>query len=128
LHFALEMLRYNLGIGKLGESIAKKYLQDKGYKILEQNCRSKYGEIDLICRTGTIFKPATIVFVEVKTRIGERFGTPEDALNRDKRQRLTRNALAYSAYKSYQSYRIDAVCVVLDENKTVKRITHYENI
>lgn len=118
------MGKYNLELGYLGEKIVKKYLENKGYKILEQNCRNKYGEIDLIAQDRD-----TLVFVEVKTRIGLKFGMPEDALNRDKRRRLARNALVYITHQSYnKSYRIDAVCLVLDEKKQLKRINHYENI
>lgn len=115
----------NLELGKLGETIAKEYLENKGYIILEQNCKNKYGEIDLVARDKN-----EMVFVEVKTRIGEQFGTPEDALNRKKRQRLMRNAQAYMAFKTKElsSFRIDAVCIVLNQDKQIKRINHYENI
>lgn len=115
----------NLELGKLGENIAKQYLQNKGYIIIEQNCRNKYGEIDLIVKHKN-----EIIFVEVKTRIGEQFGIPEDALNRNKRQRLIRNANAYMTRRGgvFPPYRIDAVCIVLDENKQLNRINHYENI
>ena len=69
----------NLEVGRIGEAIAKKYLRKRGYKIIEENYKTKYAEIDLIAR----YKNA-LVFVEVRTRIGERFGTPEESINRDK--------------------------------------------
>jgi putative endonuclease len=114
---------HNLEKGRLGEKIAKEYLQNKGYKVLEQNCRNRYGEIDLICEERGI-----LVFVEVKTRTGERFGSPEDALNRNKIFRLVKNAEAYAVKNSRRDidYRIDAICIVLDENREPKRINHYE--
>lgn len=116
--------KHNLEIGYLGESIAKKYLQKKGYFIVEQNYKNKYAEIDLIARNKD-----TLVFVEVKTRIGEQFGTPENAINRNKMGRLIRNARAYIARARKPClYRIDAICIVLDENKQARRIDHYENI
>lgn len=120
------MKRYNLEIGRLGEEIAREYLENRGYKVLEHNCRNKYGEIDLVSQDND-----ALVFIEVKTRIGERLGAPEDAINRNKIHRLIRNAQAYMAYRSNkldESYRIDAVCIVLDENRQVKRIEHYQNI
>jgi len=119
------MASHNLNIGDLGETIAKNFLKKKGYKIVEQNCRNKYGEIDLICREKDV-----LVFVEVKTRIGEQFGTPEDALNKNKIHRLIRNAQAYIARKGLNmiNYKIDAICIVLDKNNKLKRINHYENI
>lgn len=127
----------NLKLGQLGEEIAKEYLHKKGFEILEHNCKNKYGEIDLVCQVGAIPELSTIVFVEVKTRIGEQFGGPEGALNREKVSRLVRNAQAYmirlrSGHKlgelSSPSYRIDAICLVLDQDKKVKRIDHYQNI
>lgn len=116
---------WNRNLGQLGENIAKEYLKKKGYKIVEKNCRNKRGEIDLICK-----EKDSLVFVEVKTRIGEKFGLPEDAINKNKTYRLIRNAQAYIARKGLNmiNYRIDAVCIVLDKNKRPIRIGHYENI
>ena len=117
--------KYNLETGKLGENIARKYLEQKGCIIIDQNYKNKYAEIDLIAKDRN-----SLVFVEVKTRIGERFGTPEDAINKDKMQRLIKNARAYMAIKKQNNmnYRIDAVCIVLDQNKEVERIDHHQNI
>jgi putative endonuclease len=121
------MKRFNLEKGSLGEDIAKDYLQRKGYKILEQNYENKYGEIDLVAKDNN-----NLVFTEVKTRIGEQFGTPEDAINFKKKAKLIKNAQAYVFYnkkaRNFNSFRIDAVCIVLDENKQIVRIDHYQNI
>ncbi|MEA3305543.1 MAG: YraN family protein [Candidatus Omnitrophota bacterium] len=114
----------NLEVGRIGEVIAKKYLRNNGYRIIEQNYKTKYAEIDLIAR----YKGA-LVFVEVKTRIGERFGAPEESINRDKMYKLIKNARGYTAWKKYRkAYRIDAIGIVLDENKKLKRLNHYKNI
>ena len=67
------MKKHNLETGKIGEEIAKDYLEKKGYKIIEQNYKTKYGETDIIANCGK-----ELVFVEVRTKIGENFGTPED--------------------------------------------------
>lgn len=120
---------FNKKLGNLGEDIAAKYLEEKGYKIVEQNCRNKWGEIDLICQVGAIHESPTLVFVEVKTRIGEQFGMPEDALNKNKIHRLIKNAEAYLTKNKYMvKSRIDAVCIVLNEEGKLKRVNHYENI
>jgi len=118
------MKKYNLEIGRLGENIAKEYLEKKRYSIVDQNYKNKYAEIDLIAKDKDI-----LVFVEVKTRIGEQFGLPEQALNRNKIYRLIRNSKVYM-FKKYNNmnYRIDAVCIVLDENRKPIRIDHYRNI
>lgn len=119
------MTRHNKSIGKIGEDIAANFLEQKGYNVVEQNCQNKYGEIDLVCE-----KDDCTVFVEVKTRIGEQFGLPEDAINKNKIDKIANNAAAYMAFKTNNAdmYRIDAVCIVLDENMKLKRINHYENI
>lgn len=85
--------------------------------------RIKYAEIDIIAKNRE-----EIVFIEVKTRIGERFGIPEDALNRDKMRRLVKNANMYAVRKGINIYRIDAICIVLNQDKKLKRINHYKNI
>ncbi len=128
----------NLKLGQLGEDIAKKYLEERGYKILEQNCKNKYGEIDLVCGlpAGRQGDKNTIVFVEVKTRTGEQFGTPEDSLKRGKIKRLMKNAQAYMMGITKRNpnkpiplpYRIDAICIVLEKGGEIRRLNHYENI
>jgi putative endonuclease len=119
-------------VGKIGEDFAKKYLEEKGYKILEQNYRTKYAEIDLVCEKSRGFlglgKP-TLVFVEVRTKIGEQWGSPEDTINKTKLQKVLWNAKTYSAFKKWDGLaRIDAVCIVMNNDFSVNRLTHHENI
>jgi putative endonuclease len=110
--------------GKLGEKIARAYLEKKGYKIIEQNWGTKRGEIDIIAE-----KRGCLVFVEVRTKVGERFGTPEETLDWKKRRKLVGNAKAYAAYQRYVGpYRVDAICIVLSDGVTEGRLKHYENI
>ena len=114
----------NLKTGHLGETIAKRYLQRKGFKIIEENYRTKFAEIDLIAK----LKDA-LVFIEVRTKVGTQFGIPEQSLSRRKINKVVKNAQMYMKYKQYGGkYRIDAVCVVLNENKKLLRVDHYENI
>lgn len=114
---------YNLKTGSAGEMIAKKYLEKKGYKIIEQNYKTKYGEIDLIGRKGKEF-----VIIEVRTKTGEDFGTPEESLTKKKIKKVWLNALAYAGKNGIGNYRVDAVCVVLKYGGGVERVEHYENI
>lgn len=117
-------------VGKIGEDLARVYLEKEGYKILEQNYRTKYAEIDLICEKPMKFLgKSTLVFVEVRTKIGENFGSPEDTLDKRKLYKVLQNALTYSAFKRWNGpARIDAVCIVLSPNLTISRLTHHENI
>jgi putative endonuclease len=114
----------NLEIARLGENLARKYLRDNGYRIIEQNYKSRYAEIDLVAEDKGI-----LVFVEVRTRTDEQFGRPEETINRNKINKLIRNAQGYMLRKRLnQRYRIDAVCVVLGEDKKPARIDHYKSI
>lgn len=116
--------KQNLTVGRLGEKSAKEYLQQRGYKILQQNYRTRYAEIDLIARKGDV-----LVFVEVRTKIGEQFGTPEETLQGKKLQRVKRNALWYAGHVKWDKQcRVDAVCIVLDEHGAVQKLAHYENV
>lgn len=104
-----------LTIGRLGENIAEKYLQDHGYKIIERNWRSpRWGEIDLIAT-----KDDTLVFVEVKARIGSKYGEPEAAVTYYKLRVLKRAGQYYKLTnpQTPDALRIDVVSIVL-ENKT----------
>ena len=63
------------------------------------------------------------------TKHHEQYGSPEETIDYEKRMRLQRNARAYIHRTKYRGpYRIDAVCLVLDENAGLQRINHYENI
>jgi len=110
--------------GKEGEEIARRYLENKRYSILEQNYRTKRAEIDIIAKHKGI-----LVFVEVRTKQNERYGTPEETINYAKRARIRRNAIAYVHRARYNGlWRIDAVCVVINQTKGAQRVSHYENI
>lgn len=70
-------------IGKHGEDVAVEYLQKHDYKILERNFNCHYGEIDIIAQQGVYY-----VFLEVKSRNTVEFGTPREAVNYYKQQRI----------------------------------------
>ncbi|MDO8623468.1 MAG: YraN family protein [archaeon] len=99
-------------------------LEKKGYKIIEQNYKTKYAEIDLIAQ-----KDKDLVLVEVRTKVGDKFGTPEETINKKKMRKLRGNAMAYSSFKKWNGpLRIDAVCIILKPDYNVERLNHYENI
>jgi putative endonuclease len=118
------MKGHNKNLGEAGENLAVDYLEERGYKIIERNFQNKWGEIDIVAEDKN---EDIIVFVEVKTRIGEKFGLPEDAINKNKMNKLIKNADAYMRFKKNQ-YRIDAICVVLNEEYNLERINYYKNI
>lgn len=118
----------NFQKGRGGEEEAKRYLIDKGWGWIESNFENKIGEIDLV-----MTDKKTLVFVEVKMKIGDKYGTPEEMIGRGKLWQIRRVAESYLVMKPeiakrYQKYRIDAVCVVMNEDNKIERINHYENL
>jgi putative endonuclease len=119
----------NLSTGKLGEDAAVNYLRKRGYQIVQRNFRIRNGEIDVIAIDQST-KPETLVFVEVKTREGKKFGTPLEAITRYKLKYLIRAATFYSMShpKLPRILRIDAVSVVIGSGKKISEIEHCKNI
>ena len=77
-------------LGQRGEELARTRLVKMGYTILEINHRSGSGEIDVVAE-----QEGTLVFVEVRTRRGNAFGTPEESVTPRKRSRMVDAAQAY---------------------------------
>src|SRR3990167_2719009 len=98
----------NKKTGNRGEELASEYLQKKGYKIEERNFRTRFGELDIICRDGEI-----LVFVEVKTKIGHDFGEPEEMVNRGKLFQVKRMAELYLLQSIFKESpcRVDVVAI-----------------
>jgi len=115
-------------VGQRGEELARKFLEKKGFVVLESNFKTpRWGEIDLVMRDRE-----TIVFVEVKTRSGSSaklFGGPLGSINYFKLRALKRAAQFYLSSKGYdrEAARIDAVSVVLDDKRDAE-IEHFLNI
>lgn len=79
-------------VGRRGEREAERYLRRSGYRIIERNYRTRRGEIDRITEEGE-----TIVFVEVRFRSSDRYGSPSETVDRRKRRRLILAAAHYLA-------------------------------
>lgn len=98
------MLRTSLGgmahkdeLGRRGEDLAVAMLQDAGLVVVDRNWRCRHGEMDIVAIDHT---GSTVVFCEVKTRSGDGFGTPFEAVNQAKRRRLRTVAAAWLAHRS----------------------------
>lgn len=102
--------------GNLGEDYAVSLLKKAGYKILERNFRSKFGEIDIVAR-----QDDTLVFVEVKARWSKRFGNPEEAVTPKKLFKIKKTAEYFSlTHPSLpKKLRIDIVAIDIDRGKVV---------
>ena len=113
----------HLRYGALGEKAARKRLQRNGLKFLTANFRSPRGEIDLVFRDRDC-----LVFIEVKTRSSEEWVRPAAAVNRERRERLSRAGLDYLRLLKNPAvkFRFDIVEVLLDDG-VVREIRHLEN-
>jgi putative endonuclease len=120
--------------GQSGEEAAWAHLRRAGYALVERNYRSRYGEIDLV-----VEKDGVVVFVEVRSRKGNRFGTPFESVDRRKQLQIGRMANEYVARRRLADRRVrfDVVAVEwqdagpgiddVDDVKDVKTIDHLEN-
>ncbi len=93
--------------GGMGEQLAADYLAGIGFSILERNFRSgRFGEVDIIAA-----EKEYICFIEVKTRTGDLFGTPAEAVGPSKRQKIRSLAWSYLKYRNLgeQNMRFDIV-------------------
>ncbi len=116
------------GLGDIGERIAKNYLKEKGYKVLDRNFRySKLGEIDLVAQKG-----AEVIFFEVKARMRKGLSEfkPEDNITRIKQKKLVKLAqiwlAKHPAAAGDTGWQIDVLAIEIYRNKSFD-IRHLEN-
>ncbi|OHV38164.1 MULTISPECIES: YraN family protein [Pseudofrankia] len=79
-------------LGRFGEDLAARHLVESGAEILDRNWRCREGELDIVAR-----EAGTLVFCEVKTRSGTRFGTPAEAVAGRKAARVRLLAVRWLA-------------------------------
>ena len=106
--------------GTRGEDIAASCLRKEGYRIVERNYRCRHGEIDIVTMDA-----GEVVFVEVKSRRSDRFGSPEEAVGTIKQKKISKVALNYLHEKGLTDHnaRFDIVAIsYLPEGNRVKII------
>lgn len=110
--------------GAHGESAAAEFLHRNGYRVIQRNYRSKWGEIDIVCRRGS-----TVVFVEVKTKKGNLYGSPWEMVSSWKARQVQKMGETWCREYGWTGLcRVDAVGVVLGHDGDVEKIDHWENI
>lgn len=108
-------------LGQTGEAIARQYLQQHGYVILETNWRLGKNEADIIA-----YHEGVVVFVEVKTRSNHDYGYPEEFVNHAKQRAYIRMANYYMMKRlPDEEARFDIIAIETDGKRTI--LNHIEN-
>lgn len=111
-------------LGELGERWARQYLERRGYLIRETNFRCREGEIDIIAE-----HEGCLVFVEVRTKTGSAFGTPEESVTATKQEKLASVAMFYlQTHEDLPTeWRIDVVAIEVSPRGRVVRTELIQN-
>jgi putative endonuclease len=110
-------------LGRLGESLAADHLEQRGYVIRQRNYRCPIGEMDIVAEDGDC-----LVFVEVRTRRGREYGTPEESITAAKQAKLVEVAQTYLQEHDWpEDWRIDVVAVELTRRGKLERVTVIQN-
>ena len=111
--------------GKIGEKIAKKYLEDKDFRILGENLTIQWGEIDLIAE-----KYGRMHVIEVKFRTSIKYGRPEEAITRHKITKLWRTAQIYRRQNELMHipWQMDIISILLDKGSKKAQVRYFPNI
>ena len=106
--------------GVYGENIAGKYLRKNGYKILQKNFRTKFGEIDIIAKENDV-----IAFVEVKTRESGEFASPFLSIDKNKQKHIIKASLVYLKSKKIlekHACRFDVISVISNDTGSSNKV------
>jgi putative endonuclease len=112
-------------LGRHGESLAAAELVRRGYEIVARNWRCQVGEVDIVARRSDVLH-----FFEVRTRRGREYGTPEESVTPDKRQRMVDVALTYLGERELTDtdWRIGFVAVEMDRRGQLVRLEVYDSV
>lgn len=122
------------GIGPLGENISCRYLQERGFEVVERNYNKKQGEIDIVAKKGR-----SLHFIEVKSvswnfgagEVEERGIRPEENMHANKLKRVFRAVQIYLMEQHVPSdtlWQIDAIFVFIDDKQKKSAVEYYEHI
>ena len=90
-----------LALGKAGEDFTCDYLKKHGVKVLARNYRAKKGEIDIVAQDG-----ADLIFIEVKTRSSDLYGTAGQAVTYRKQQMIIKTAQWYIMQNNVKEFNV----------------------
>lgn len=110
--------------GRLGEEVAARFLKNKGYRIVDKNFTTRFGEIDIIA-----YDNRTLVFIEVKSGKKAKGYHPIEAITKQKLSRIIKTVEIYVHINDLynKDLRIDGVEVLFDSNREPE-INYYKSI
>lgn len=118
--------------GEIGEHLACRYLKNKGFEVVERNYTRKWGEIDVVAKSGK-----TVHFIEVKSKVGKfseeadrlDLYRPEDNMHAWKLKRLTRTIQTYLAeHDEIGDWQFDLMLVWLSSDLKEAKVKYIEDI
>jgi len=112
-------------LGDFGERLAAQHLVDLGLVLLDRNWRCNDGEIDIVALDGDV-----VVVCEVKTRTSARYGSPFEAITRNKASRLHRLGFAWLRAKGVRcaAIRVDVVAVTRPGRGRRTQLEHMQGV
>ncbi|BCJ85236.1 YraN family protein [Effusibacillus dendaii] len=113
-----------LQTGRQGEQLAKRYLESQGWHIVATNWRCRAGEIDIVAQDGNC-----LVFVEVRTRTSNRFGSPSESVDWRKQKKIRQVASIFLSMNTVcvSRIRFDMISIRMVENGQTPALEHIEN-
>ena len=111
-------------LGRRGEDLAARYLEQRGYRVLDRNWRCVAGEVDIVAA-----ERDEVAFVEVKTRSSVGFGHPFEAISAEKLERMRRVAALWceAARPRPSRYRLDVIGIVMRPGR-LENIEHLQRV
>jgi len=118
-------MSHNQLIGKFGETLAKNYLIRHGYEIIDSNVKLSYQELDIVAR-----QHGLTVFVEVKTRLSQAYGSADGAFAFTKSERFRRGIEMFikNHKLSADNIRADLITLDIDRLRKTVKIKHFKDI
>ncbi|MDD6461049.1 MAG: YraN family protein [Bifidobacteriaceae bacterium] len=114
-------------LGRLGEEFACRVLADRGWRIVDRNWRSRYGELDIVA----LDTDDVLVFVEVKTRRGHAHGTPQEAVTLHKQIAMRRASTLWMRERrpGMRRLRYDVIAIeVRPQDRDTQRLPAFTHV
>lgn len=114
-------MHFRQEIGRWGENLACKYLEENNYKVIDRNFLCQQGEIDIIAKD---INQKELVFIEVKTRSNLKYGNPIEAVNKEKQKHMVQ-AIKYYIYRNHIKdipIRVDVIEVYIVQNCKINHV------